>query len=455
MLGSFLRGLLLTTLGLQVIACGGSSDSQDNKKYDKPYVQFYNGSADSGSIYVNADQGSNLGSAVYGDATSLFTLDKSDVQLGFSQQGDDGNSQVIEELAADIDTGQKLLVVASGTKNALKFSAYPITRKELDKRFRLFAASVLTSGQNYDLYLADSGESFAEAHLLSTVTTDGLEELTSWQTDDSDSFAQGEYQVFLTLPGETSAIFASRDIAFNYATEYTMVIRTSSGAIKNNLEIDLVINSSSVSNYTDREQAAQYRIYNSLDAQNVLVDINGGQNNQQHVTVNGNGLSDFNSIAYGDYQLSGEVEGNEGLLFSNRLLSLSQGRSNAIVIYQDAEQLLQSLTFEESTLPQSVEHELQVVNLTPDYESLDVFFVRQSETIKSAKYRLQNLNFQHSAKLTVPSGQYEIVIVYNDNSSQLLLERSDMFDIDQDVNYIVSVEKSSSSPSGYKVSLLY
>ena len=349
-----------------------------------------------------------------------------------------------------------MLVVLSGQDSATTFNTYEIERTELDKRFRLFATSVLTSDQDYDVYLGESGSSFANAHLLATVSANQLEQFDSWQTEDTSSFSQGEYQVYLTLPGEATPVFESSAIAFNYATEYTMIIRASSGAIKNNLEVDLVINSSSVNKYTSTDEAAQYRIYNSLEERDVIVDVNGGQDNQQQVTVPANAISDFRAIVFGDYQLSGKVSDDDNLAFSNRLLTLSQGRSNAIVIYQDEEQNLVSLNFEESNLPQSVEHDIQVVNVNPDHDDLDIFFVRQNETISTAKYRTQNLAFEHSARLTIKSGQYEIVMVHNDeNNSPLLLARSEMLEIDQDVNYIVSMQASALSPSGYKIVLLH
>ena len=152
-------------------------------------MQFYNGSADSGAVYVTVDEANNIGSAVYGDATSVVSLEQSDVQLSFSQQDSDGSSEVLGELSANIATGKKLLVVLSGDTSAANFSAYPIERTELVSRFRLFATSVLSTGQDYDLYLAQSGDTFADAHLLSSVSEGALTQFESWQAEDSQSFS--------------------------------------------------------------------------------------------------------------------------------------------------------------------------------------------------------------------------------------------------------------------------
>ena len=456
MLRFIFRGLLLTMFGMQISACGGSDDNEKSEKYDKPYLQFYNGSADSGAVYVTVDEGNNVGSAVYGDATSVVSLEQSDVQLSFSQQASDGSSEIIGELSTNIGSGKKLLVVLSGDTTAANFSAYPIERTELVSRFRLFATSVLSTGQDYDLYLAQSGDTFADAHLLSSVSEGALTQFESWQAEDSRSFSQGDYHVYLTLPGEDTPVFESADITFQYATEYTFIIRSSAGAIKNNLELDLVINSSSVNTYAAIDQAAQFRIYNSLNDTEVSVDIVGAQDEQRALTLAANDVSEFDAIAHGDYQLTGKAPDDESFAFSNQLLSLTQGRSKAIVLYENAEQTLDALTFEESHLPQNVEHDVQVVNVTLDYSALDVFFVRQNETIATAKYRAQNLEFEHSARLTVKSGQYEIVIVHNqEDDTQLLLTRSPMLNINQNENYIVSIETSMSSPSGYEVVLLH
>jgi hypothetical protein len=452
----FLPSLFLSSLLLS--ACGGSSGGNGGSTLnDNSYLQFYNGSGNSASTIMAEVDGNVLGSATYGDATSLIQGDNSEIELEFYRIDGDDQQVTIEERTVDLKTGEKVLVILSGDYETPSFNEYRYDREEsedLEDHFRLFATSVVSDSASYDLYMSEAGEPFSAANPLGTIINQQLDELTYWDPDtDNDNFDEGEYILYLTEPGGTEPFFESATISFAFNTEYVLALRTTSGAIQNSVVIDLIINSSSVASYADEDATAQYRIYNSLDdSESVNLSLAGNTGATVEQTLSANTLGDFQEVDFGDYRLTATI-GSDA--FNNRLVTLNQGDAKAIVIYRDEQEQLNSISFEESSLPQVFDHQIQVVNLVPDYFDVDFYFVRQDETIESAEYQVAGLDYEESRSITLPSDFYELIAVFDDsNDTQILLDRTELLGINEAVNYIITIEKTADSETGYKVSIL-
>jgi hypothetical protein len=129
----------------------------------------------------------------------------------------------------------------------------------------------------------------------------------------------------LTEPGSNEPFFESATISFSFDTGYVLALRTTSGAIRDNIVIDLIINSSEVANYADEDATAQYRVYNSLDdSESISLSLAGNEGSSGDSTLGANTLSEFSEVEFGDYRLTATL-GDEG--FNNRLVSLNQGES--------------------------------------------------------------------------------------------------------------------------------
>ena len=56
------------------------------------------------------------------------------------------------------------------------------------------------------------------------------------------------------------------------------------------------------------------------------------------------------------------------------------------------------------------------------------YLVRNDETIDTAEYDIQNLEFAESTSEVLPSDYYEVIAVYeDDNEEQVLLDRTALF----------------------------
>lgn len=446
---------IVSALGLS--ACGGSGG--DDPVYTDAYLQFYNGSSNSALTTMAEVDESALGAAAYGDATTLLNLSSGDLELEFYRTDADDKEILLDELSIKLKEGQKSLVILSGDYESPSFVEHSFSREELSDHFRLFVTSVIAEQSSYDLYMSEAGAPFSAANLLGTINYQGFDEMPYWAADsDSEDFDTGEYVLYLTEPGQSEPIFETPTINFVYDTEYVVVLRNTSGAIKNNIEMDMIINSTTVGNYADADASSQYRIYNSLDNSGSLhlsLDGNNGGDSDS-LDIADNSMSEFNAITFGDYRLSAQSADESGLSFNNRLLTLNQGQSKAIILYQDSDNKLTSLSIKESTLPQVFDHQISAVNLSPDFSDIDLYFVRKDETIETAEYRISSLDFAESRTLTLPSDYYELIAVYDDdNDTQVLLDRTELIGINQEYNYILTIEKTELSPTGYQINLLY
>ena len=287
-----MKNFLLPTLLLSIMllsACGSSSDDEEEVFADA-YLQFYNGSANSAATIMAEVDGNTLGSATYGDASGLITAESGEVELEFFRIDADDQEVTLEEVTVDLSDGEKVLMILSGDYENPSFIEHRYIREELEDHFRLFATSVISGSVSYDLYMSAAGEPFSAANLLGTVVYEQFDELTYWDPDtDSDDFDEGEYVLYLTEPGSNEPFFESATISFAYDTEYVLALRTTSGAIQNNVVIDLIINSSAVANYADEDATAQYRIYNSLDdSEPISLSLAGNEGTNYDTTLNAN-----------------------------------------------------------------------------------------------------------------------------------------------------------------------
>ena len=440
---------------LMVSACG-SSDGNDSD-YTLAYLQFYNGSPNGANVEMREVDGDSFGSAQFGDATSMYSMDDGDIELEFIRTDADDQEVFIDSISVNLRDGHKTIVVMNGDFNSPSFTTYEYQRETLDSHFRLLVTSVVLDESQYDFYMSDAGDPFEAANFLGTVSVDEMSELVYWDgDDDSSDFDEGEYTLYLTQPGSDDVIFESQTIDFIYETEYLLSLRDVSGAIQDGLVVDTILNSSSVTALTDVEADSQYRIYNSTNFSTPLSVTFGGNTDEEDVsfTLASDELSSFSAIRYGDYRVTVTDPTGSTSSINNKLITLNQGESKAILIYDDNGEL-GAASFVESGLPQAYDKTINFVNLVSDYGDVDFYLVRNDETIDTAEYDVQNLSFAESAEETLPSDFYEVIAVYeDDNDEQVLLDRTALFGFTEDENYIVTVEPAD-TPTGYKINVLF
>lgn len=451
----YLRSIFMVVFVLLgITACGGSDSTESD--YEFAYIQFYNASPNGANVEMREVDGDSFGFAQFGDTTSMYSMESGTFELEFIRTDADDQEVYIDTYSVTLKTGYKTLVIMSGDFANPIITEYSYERETLEDHFRLFGLSVTADNSAYDFYLSESGDPFEAANLLGTVTTDGMIEFEYWdKDDDSDDFDQGEYTLYLTQPGTSDVVFESQTLNFVYATEYVLTLRDVSGAIQDGLIVDTILNSSSVTALTDVEADAQYRIYNATDIGTPLTVTFGGNTDEDDVsfTLGEGEISAFSAIRYGDYRVTVRDSSGEALSLNNKLITLNQGESKAILVYEKDGQL-GAATFVESGLPQAYDKTVNFINLVSDFDDVDFYLVRNDETIDTAEYDVQNLTFAESADEVLPADYYEVIAVYeDDNNEQVLLDRTALHGFVEDKNYIVTVEPAN-TPTGYEINIL-
>lgn len=420
-------------------ACGGSSDDGSDS-FPDAYIQFYNASPNSASTLLTVD-GDDISSSSFGDTTALYSLEGGDYDVELNWEDADGQEVMISEQNMNLRSGYKTLLIMAGDFDSPDIVEFSFQRSELEDEFYLYGMSGISDGGSYDLYIGDAGAPFSSANFISNINYLQTEQLTYWDNvDDQFAFPTGDYVLFLTEPGSDQVLFESQEVSFSFASDYFISVRNTSGANTDNLVVDIILNSTNITAQQDITATAQFRVYNALnDGVPLDVTISDGVDEFSISSVGGE-LSEFTSVEFGDYQISASTSDGE-FNFNDRLMTLNQGDSKTIVIFEDPDLGLTSLNMDDSTLPQSFQHQVAVANLLPEFNDVDIYFVRNDETIETAQYSVTGLDYADNRNVTVPNDYYSVVVVHEDNLGiESLLYRSDVIDFTIDAVYIVTVE---------------
>ncbi|HEY0921195.1 hypothetical protein [Rheinheimera pacifica] len=442
--------LLLSLLlgSVTLTGCGGSSSDDTSATYTSSYIQLYNGSANSTStrlILTNSDDSSVLaGSATYADATSLVTYTPATYDIKLSRLNSDGDDISILETSMTLRQSYKHLLLLTGDYNNPELLKLEFLRDDsLTDTFKLYVVSLLPDDA-YDVYLSKSDATFDDATLAATLNYS--------QISSPLEFDSGNYIIYVTDAGSRDILFQSSKYNFQYLTEYVLVPRIASGPLAGNIAVDVINNTTTVGNLTDLTAQAQFRLYNSIDSiGNSDVYLN---DSVAFTSLAADSLSAYVELAAKDYRLSASNE--QGVFYLNSaLMTLNQGQSKAVVLYQNTNANTAAVVVEESNAPQIYDFDINVVNTITSYSSLGVYFVPPNETIDTAEYYITSLNSGAQKEINVPDGEYTIYLTYTDsNKNKTLLAESEVQQFVAGSNYLLVAEPDSTRNSGYKLSLL-
>lgn len=441
-----LLSLLLGTTTLT--GCGGSSSDDTSATYTSSYIQLYNGSANSTStrlILTDSDDSSVLaGAATYTDATSLVTYTPATYDIKLSRLNSDGDDISALETSITLRQSYKHLLLLTGDYNSPELLTLEFLRDDsLTDTFKLYVVSLLPDDA-YDVYLSKSDATFDDATLAATLNYSQISSVLE--------FDSGNYIIYVTAAGSRDILFQSSKYNFEYLTEYVLVPRIASGPLAGNIAVDVINSTTTVGNLTDLTAQAQFRLYNSIDSiGNSDIYLN---DSVAFTSLAADNLSDYVELAAKDYRLSASDE--QGVFYLNSaLMTLNQGQSKAVVLYQNASANTAAVVVEESNAPQIYDFDINVVNTITSYSSLSVYFVPPNETIDTAEYYITSLNSGAQKEINVPDGEYTVFLLYTDsNKNQTLLAESEVQQFVAGSNYLLIAEPDNSSNSGYKLSVL-
>jgi len=425
---------------IALAACGGSSGDKAEDGFNQGYVQFYNGAANSANSSLTVNEQA-AGAAIFGDASNMLSVEPGSYKYQIKNAT---SSALIKEADVTLNKGDKTLLLMAG--DATNPSILTLTHKreeKFDDQFRVFVANLSSNYDKVDIYTAAETDDFSKATLLESVSAKEI-------TTTGKMLKRGKYKLFVTTAGSKTPFFEATAFNFQYTTSYVMVVRDKLGPMVDQVSLDIIGNSTTVDALEHRLAKGQVRIYNSLDNQQGQIAIN----NLPVANLVQDTLTDYIQLDKNDYSIAVLDQNNE-LLLNNVLLTINAGQSKSVLLFRDAEQKVGLVSFTEKNLPQIHEHEINVANLVPDFKNLHFYFVRQNETIESAKFHVKALDFKKYATLALPTDFYSISLVQvAENGTISLLDKTDTLQLETGKNYILAAEPSTVAPSGFKITLV-
>lgn len=434
-------------------ACGGSSSSEGNDTYPSSYLQFYNGSANSATTTLTLTDSdeveSSIGSAIFGDSTSLLTVATETYEVALTYTDNSGDVQTVLEDQVSMKTSQKTVLFMVDSYEAPKLLNLSFVRDdELDDQFKIYFANLLADNKSMDLYISSSTEDFSDADFVATTAQHGFSEAVTFDT--------GSYILYLTDAGSQEIVLQSPVYSFSYETEYILALRDNAGPLKRKIALDVIGNTTTVYPLEDVNSNAQFRVYNSLNDLNpAQIFVGSTSGTPIFADLAADTLTSYVEIPHGDYRVT--LTANEGASqIPNGLLTLNQGQSKSLVFYRDQNDQPTVLAVTDSDTPQVYDFVFNVVNVVPDFDNVSIYFVPPGKTMETTAYYISSINDATSASITLPLDSYTVLLVRKDlNNNKTLLAQTAEIEFIQGSTYLLVAEKDPDTETGYKISLQY
>lgn len=497
-----LPAMLITGLS----ACGGGGGSDDG------YISFYNASANSPAIFLTLDEDLDdngidefertYSSVEYAETSGDIAVDPDRYTIELAFQDDDDSSDrddlnMIYTNDIRISKDDISFVVLSGDIEDPVVFTYDVELIDEDddiedELFNMRILNMHTTIETVDVYLSENDDSFANADLLGSFTFSELSE--------NMKFDQDDYTFYITLNGSDEVVFTSDEIAYDFPSQYVMIVRDNQGVGDSPFTLDRVSGASSIE-FPDDVAQARFQIFNSIEVDR---EIEAAEYNEEllanytgviDVEVNGNVadntddslIFEFSSLAQGeftesqlvergDYRVSIKIPGTDEFLAESRLLSLSENIDRSVFFYLAEEEIdedndgdtdenrdgivdeievtIESLIVTNSTTNSIVDTEINIINLVDDedFDAVTFFFVLDDEIIDTAD-NVETASFASPDSITLINNSYTIQAVARINSSNTVLVTQELVLDATSVDQFLLFEEDDTSATGYKITL--
>jgi len=506
-----LRTLLLPAMLITGLsACGGSSGSDDG------YVSFYNASPNSPAIFLTLDEDLDdngtdefertYSSVEFAETTGNIAInpDRYTIELAF-QDDDDSNDRddlnMIYTNDLRVTKDDISFVVLSGDISDPVVFTYDVELLDEDddvddELFNMRILNMHPSIETVDVYLAEDDDPFSSADLLGSFTFSELSE--------NMKFDQDDYTFYITLNGSTEVVFTSDEIAYDFPSQYVMVVRENQGVGVSPFTLDRVSGASSIE-FPDDVSQARFKIFNSIEVDR---EIEAEEYNEEllanytgvvdvEVQRNVDALSDeafefeltglaqgefteSQLVDRGDYRVSLKIPGTDEFIAENRLLSLGENVDSSVFFYLAEEEIdddndndvdenrdgvvdeievtIESLIVTNSTVNSVIDTEINIINLVDDedFDAVTFFFVLDDErtgtadNVETARFAIPSsirlLNNQNGSSYTI-----QAIAVINDSVETLVIQELTL-DADS-VDQFLLFEEDATSATGYRITL--
>ncbi|MGI2258653.1 hypothetical protein [Shewanella sp. GXUN23E] len=416
---------LLLALGMVLTVAGCGSDSKDDSQEAVAYVQYYNGSPDSTSTYLSLED-KDYSALNFGQAMQRYSVSTGSNSLKVI--GKNAENSEVEFHAQDINlaAGDNHLFILAGDYEQTDFIDIQFTTTALNEKndnddktsyMQVIGAHISKDSDDIGIYIGKKDDGFSGARYLGQIAYKDSTEPEILET--------GKYVVYLARAGSNEPFFTTAELSLNTKTVYKLVIRPAFGAATAGVKLDVLSGSKEVTSAPDIDEQVQFRVYNGVQQFDVLkAQIKGKSGDDHELQVGKWTISNFTPTRFGDYDVAVSDVASGEMLLNNLLVTYNQSDSKSILLYPDAEQQLRGTVISHNLTPRSYQYEVQLMNLAPGTTGLEVYFVRNDETVETADYKVTKWDFTENLKITLPRDSYTVTVVKRkDNDTLTLLHR--------------------------------
>jgi len=502
----FLRPLLLPALIITgLAACSGGSDDDDDNSSDGGYIALYNASVDSPAIFLTLDEDltdedddaleQTYSSVSYSESSGYNLVDDDTYTMELAWNSDNSTARddltIIYQDDITITDGEVSFVVLAGGITSPTVLTYniPVIDEDDDDDNDLFNMRLLNMHPTIDavdVYLSKSDETFNEAQLLGSFT--------SQQLSENEKYDQDDYIFYMTLVGSSDVVFTSDEISYSLSSQYVMVIRENQGVGTSPFVLDRVSTASAIEYANDGSQS-RFKVFNAIESNktfnaevvnndfltnyNGLVDVHVGaySDTPQFASLAQGAFSESIDIEQGDYSVNLTISGTEEYLLQNHLVTLTENVDRSVFFYLSEENVdhdndgdvdengdgmideidvtINSLVVDNSVSESIYDTNINIINFIDDddFSAVNFYFVLNDEIIDTAT-NVKTASFGSPASITLLNNTYTMYAVASRNSSDVILMTQELV-LDEDSNdQFLLLEEDSTSSTGYKITFV-
>lgn len=498
-----LTPLLIPTLIMTgLTACGGSDDDDSA---EGGYIAFYNASVDSPAIFLTLDEDltdedddaleQTYSSVAYSESSGYNLVDEDNYTIELAWQSDDSSARddltiIYQDDITITDDEVSFVVLAGGIANptVLTYNIDIIDDEDDDddELFNMRLLNMHPSIDAVDVYLSKSDETFNEAQLLGSFT--------SQQLSDNAKYDQDDYIFYMTLSGSTDVIFTSDEINYSLSSQYVMIIRENQGVGESPFVLDRVSTASAIEYANDGSQS-RFKVFNAIENNKVfnaevvnsdfLLNYNGSidvhvgafSDTPQFASLAQGEFSEAIETEQGDYSVNLTIAGTEEYLLQNHLVTLTENVDRSVFFYLSEENVdhdndgdvdengdgmideidvtINSLVVDNSDSESIYDTNINIINFIDDddFSAVNFYFVLNDEIIDTAT-NVKTASFGSPASITLLNNTYTMHAVASRNSSDVILMTQELVLDEDSADKFLLLEEDSTSDTGYKITLV-
>jgi len=480
--------LTLTLAAFALNGCGSSSGGGSG------YIQLYNASSNSPDIYLTVDQyddddfEENTYSPIeYAEVSGRFEYDTDtyDLELAWQDESDDINDlEIVYQNSLKIQKDVlNFMVIAEDiqTPNVLMFEIPLRDDNEADddyddELFNLRFLDLYSGSGDIDIYYSKSDETFNEAILLvqSSYTL----------MSDNQKLDQDDYVFYITSSGGTEILYQSKEMSFQYSSEYIFIIRENQGAGTSPFIVDIV-STSTATEFPHANSEVEFQVYNGIaehelqpNYQGVFDFYIGTIDDTPKISSLALGqMSETILYDFGDYSINLQSPDSNETIVENHLLSLNENSNKTVFFYlveddvdedgdgdvdedgdgfvDEVEITIKSLVVDNSQGEGIYNHKIEVINLIDDddFTFVDVYFVLSDEIVETADNSIK-VSYVNPTTIDLLNNTYSVYVIGNDGSSDIIFNTFELTLDENSKDQFLILEQDIESVTGYKVTLI-